>query len=223
MPETTPTFLLVLEGLDGSGKSALTSRLYDHFTAALGADHALRTYEPRDDVQCGADIRRVLAKQMQVSARTLALMFAANRSDHADTLIAPFLSTATAATPRIVIMDRYYMSSLVYQARDGLSIDDVMAINSFARTPDLTLFVDADVQVCYDRIGDRGGERQLFETRLNDTRANYMQVIAYLRGRGETIDLVDANGKLDQVVEQTLSTLMRHAPDWLRAAAGQRI
>lgn len=212
------SFFLVLEGLDGSGKSAITKRLHEVLSAALGVDRALATYEPRDDVQSGRDIRRVLAKQVQVSARTLALMFAANRSDHADKVITPFLESGSAGAERVVVCDRYYMSSLVYQARDGVTLEDVATYNNFARVPDLTLFMDAEVQVCYDRLGDRGGERELFETRLSETRAKYMQMMTYLRERGEVVEMVNANGSPDEVLANVVAALRVYAPAWLDAA-----
>jgi thymidylate kinase len=99
----------------------------------------------------------------------------------------------------------------------------VMAINSFARPPDLTLFIDASIDVCYARMGERGGQRQLFETRLTDTRAKYMQVIAFVRARGEAVELVDANGSPEQTLSSALATLAARAPDWLRTAAQGRI
>ena len=209
----TDHFFLVLEGLDGSGKSEISRRLTAHVSAAIGADRVLRTYEPRNESAAGEFCRDVLAKRITVSARTLALGFALNRADHNERVIAPFLE---GGERRVVICDRYYMSSLVYQSTGGLSIDDVMDLNQSARPPDLTLFLDASPETCYQRIGRRQNHRELFEERLVETRQKYTTVIDYLRGRGERIEIVDANGGMLDVLNGMVDVLNRCAPDWLR-------
>ena len=60
-------FFLVLEGLDGSGKSEISRRLAALLSETLGADHVLLTYEPHNPSAAGEYIRDVLAKRITVS------------------------------------------------------------------------------------------------------------------------------------------------------------
>jgi dTMP kinase len=204
-------FFLVLEGLDGSGKTEISRRLADLLSQSLGADHVLWSYEPHNPSAAGEYIRDVLAKRITISARTQALAFALNRADHNERMIDPFLK----GDQRVIVCDRYYLSSLVYQSTGALSVEDVMALNQTARRPDLTLFLDTRPEISEQRIGKRQDHRELFEDRFAETRAKYQQVIEYLRDRGEQIEVVDANGTLIEVLNGVLDVLCRCAPDWL--------
>lgn len=210
MPQT---FFLVLEGLDGSGKSEISRRLAALLRGSLGDDHVLHTYEPHNESAAGDFCRDVLAKRITVSPRTLALAFALNRADHNDRVIAPFLAGDDRC---VIVCDRSYMSSLVYQSTGGLNIDDVADLNRAARRPDLTLFLDASPDVCHQRIGARQDHRELFEERFVETRAKYAVVIEYLRARGEQIDIVDADGGILDVLNGVIAALNARAPGWLR-------
>lgn len=208
----TDTFFLVLEGLDGSGKTEISRHLAALMTEAFGADRVLLTYEPHNPSAAGGYIRDVLAKRITISARTLALAFALNRADHNERVIAPFLSQPQ----RVIVCDRYYASSLVYQSVDGLSIDGVMALNASVRRPDLMLFLDASPETCEQRIGVRGDDRELFEERFAETRAKFGTVIDYLRGRGDAVEIIDANGGIPAVLNGIIAVLNAQAPGWLR-------
>lgn len=210
MPDS---FFLVLEGLDGSGKSEITRRLAQRLTASLGAERVLATYEPENDYAAGVYIRDVLGKRITVSPRTLALAFALNRADHNERMIAPFLAGGSG---RVLLCDRYYHSSLVYQSSGGLSVDDVWALNHTALIPDLTLFLDASPETCYQRTGKRTGERELFEERFTETRAKYFSVFDMLRAREEQIEIIDANVPIREVLNNIAAALDANAPAWLR-------
>ncbi|MDX2161672.1 MAG: dTMP kinase [bacterium] len=204
-------YFLVLEGLDGSGKSEVSRRLAAHLNAHLN-NAVMLTYEPHDDCAAGVFLRQVLALAVPASPRTQALAFAVNRADHNDRVIAPFLADER----RMIVCDRYYLSSLVYQHAGGLTMDDVMALNQGARTPNLTLFLDASAETAYQRLGSRGKTRELFDHRLNETRDGYLNAIAYLRGRGESIAIIDANGDLLSVINGVIGALAAHAPAWVQ-------
>ncbi|MFQ3567621.1 MAG: dTMP kinase [Aggregatilineales bacterium] len=210
----TDAFFLVLEGLDGSGKSAIARRLAALLNEAL-AGRALPTFEPHDDSAAGTFIREVLAKRIPATPRTLALAFALNRADHNTRVIGPFLEQGG---QRVVVCDRYYLSSLVYQSTETLSMEEVLALNVEARRPDLTLFLDASPQSCYARMGLRGGDRELYEHGLAEQRAKYRRAIALLRARGEAIIAIDADPPLIEVLNQAIDALNAHAPVWMQLA-----
>lgn len=205
-------FFIVLEGLDGSGKSEISRRLYERMSGALG-ERVMLTYEPHDPSAAGEYIRQILRKEIAVSPWTLALGFALNRADHNERVITPFL---TAGDRRVVICDRYLLSSLVYQSTGGLSVDDVLALNAGARRPDLTLFLDARPETCYARMDARRGDRQLFEERLAETRDKYFAVIRLLQARGEPVQVLDANGSIGAVLGAVIEAVNQSAPSWLR-------
>jgi dTMP kinase len=209
-------YFLVLEGMDGSGKSEMSRRLADLLYAALGTERVLHTYEPHNPSAAGEYIRDVLGKRITIAPRTLALAFALNRADHNERVLTPFFQ----GERRVIVCDRYIMSSLVYNSSGGLSVEDVAELNKTARKPDLTLFLDASPETSYERISARQlklgfTDRELFEERLSETRDKYFKVIDFLRARGEQVEVVDANGTLIEVLNGVIAALNRCAPDWL--------
>jgi dTMP kinase len=206
------SFFLVIEGLDGAGKSSIARYLF----AALAPAHVNKvtlTYEPHDPSAAGAHIRDVLAKRVKVSARSLAYAFAHNRVDHLDKVINPQLN---AGDKRIVICDRYLLSSLVYQSAAGLSMDDVYVLNRWARRPDLTIYLDVSPYHCYARMRNRPTDRELFEINIAERAEKYRAGIDLLRSKGEQVLTVDANASIPEVFDQVLGALKEYGPAWLR-------
>jgi dTMP kinase len=211
-PAANGSFFLVIEGLDGAGKTEVTRRLADVLRARLG-ERVLLTYEPHDPSVAGDYIRQVLAKEFTVTPRTLALAYALNRADHDERVLSPFLDGADG---RIVVCDRYYLSSLVYNSSPELPMDKVMDINGGARRPNLTLFLDASEETCYRRMGVRGGSRELFDDKLAEMRRRYAEGIAFLQARGETIVTINADPGIDEVLNNVIAVLNAHNPAWLK-------
>ncbi len=145
---------VAFEGGEGSGKSTQIDLLAATLRAA-GRDVVMTREPGATDV--GARIRElVLHHRDPLSARAEALLFAADRADHVDTVIRPSLDAG-----RIVLSDRYVDSSLAYQgAGRGLTIDEIRRLTRFATqglSPDLTVLLDIPARVGLARARDRGG------------------------------------------------------------------
>ena len=106
-----PGKLIVLEGIDGSGTTT-QARLLCEWLAGRGVAVHL-TREPSDG-PVGRLIREILhGAHAPVAGDTMALLFAADRVDHLSREVLPALDRGTH-----VVTDRYYHSSLAYQAID---------------------------------------------------------------------------------------------------------
>jgi dTMP kinase len=104
------------------------------------------TFEP-GATDLGRDLRRVLlGGDHGVSPRAEALLMAADRAQHVDTVVRPALEAGT-----WVVSDRFVGSSLAYQGgARGLGFDAIAAINEFATggvVPDLVVYLAAPVEV----------------------------------------------------------------------------
>lgn len=217
-----PRFV-VIEGLDGAGTTTQSARVVDALQR-MGRP-AVLTREPSDG-PIGALIRQMLAMRVvapgksanglpgfkPVSRQALALLFAADRIDHLDAEIIPALDRGS-----IVVSDRYYHSSLAYQADPAgadappdqpLDLDWVSALNSRARAPDLTIFLDASVDLCLDRLSGRS-RRDIFETReqLSELARGYAQVLEYLHASGEQIIRLDASLERAELTAQIIQAI----------------
>lgn len=141
-----PKLFVVLEGLDGSGKTTVSSILPELIRWKLPGTMVCVEREPTSG-PIGAFIRETLGNATPLANETLALLFAADRVEHCiriETLL---------QSHDIVICDRYYYSSHAYQ---GCNDRWVRTINQHARTPDLAILLDIPVAVAVERIRARG-------------------------------------------------------------------
>lgn len=182
---------IVFEGLDGSGTTTQAAEL-----ASWLSEHGIpaeSTYEPSTG-PIGGLTRSVTDGRLDMEPAALALMFAGDRVDHLYNKshgLVPLLEEGFA-----VISDRYVLSSLAYQAIQGLSVDWLLEINAHAIVPDVTIFLDADVHVCLQRISRRSVKTELFheQNKLEQVERAYRNVLS----RGEFIgNLVTADGTQD--------------------------
>ncbi len=198
----SPGFFLVFEGIDGAGTTSQQRWLCERL-ASLGYQ-VHKTAEPTGN-PVGRLIRGVLrGEHAPFSAHALALLFAADRADHLAREIEPSL-----ADGKIVVCDRYVLSSLAYQTFAGVPLDLVQQINATFRVPDLTVYFDLPVEVAAQRRAKRGQAQEIFE--VDDFQRGVeslyrSQASTWLKS-GRPIQFVDAARSFDEVSAQ-LETLV---------------
>jgi dTMP kinase len=106
-----------------------------------------------------------------------------------------------------VVSDRYVPSSLAYQGDveegDRTDYSWVQQLNARARQPDMTIFLEIDVETSLARIGGRAA-RDIYETREKIERLvkRYDEVIGLLEAAGQPVRRLDARLPLDIVEAQ---------------------
>lgn len=179
---------VVLEGGDGAGKST-QQRLLAAWLAEGGADVVV-TREP-GGTELGARIRELLLHGDHVAPRAEALLFAADRAHHVETVVRPALDRGA-----VVVQDRYLDSSVAYQgAGRDLAADDVRRLSLWAThdlRPDLTVLLDLPPQVGHER---RAGVHDRLEREGLDF---------HERVRREFLDLAEAEAHRYLVVDASL-------------------
>lgn len=159
---------IAFEGIDGAGTTTQARLLARVLETNQIPVHL--TAEPSQGA-IGQFLRQAL-QDATLDPRTDALLFAADRVEHTYKEILPAVHDN-----RVVISDRYVLSTICYQAASG-KVDPawIRAINQAAIEPDLTIILDCDPRVSLARITRRGpGEK--FETAeyLEAVRASYKQ------------------------------------------------
>jgi dTMP kinase len=138
------------EGIEGSGKTTQTKLLHE-FILAKGYQSTL-TREP-GGTKIAEKIRQILISEKMDGICELLLNFAARR-DHIENLIKPQISVGN-----FIISDRFFDSTFAYQGF-GFGVDTEiiekiknLTISDFS--PDITFFIDIDIEIMQQRISSR--------------------------------------------------------------------
>ncbi len=200
--------LIAIEGIDGSGKG-VQSKLLQRWLKEKGYDTVI-TKEPTDGA-IGKVLRDAL-RAGDLDPKTEALLFAADRADHAKWIIERL------EEGKLIVSERYIHSSLAYQGASGVSMEWVKELNRFAPLPDLVILLDISPAEGLKRIGSGNSlrssmrEKEHFERRefLTKVRAIYLD----LAKEHKNMERIDASGSIEDVqtairrkVSRALSTL----------------
>jgi dTMP kinase len=142
--------LIAFEGIDGTGKSTQISMLAG-VLRQRGYEVVL-TCEPTSGPY-GQKIRELYKSRDSVSPAAELELFLADRREHIADLIAPSLAAA-----RIILTDRYFLSTVAYQGAGGLEPAMIMQKNAFAPPPDLAIIIDLPPAQAVQRIQHGRGE-----------------------------------------------------------------
>jgi dTMP kinase len=149
----TSGVFVCFEGGEGSGKSTQARLLAERLQADGYA--VLLTFEP-GDTPVGKELRRIVLSPEtgRLSHRTEALLYAADKAEHVDTVVQPALDRGD-----VVITDRYVDTTLAYQgAGRELRVEEVEAVARWAThglRPDLTVVMDVDPRAGLGRFEGR--------------------------------------------------------------------
>ena len=162
---------LVIEGIDGAGKSTLCEIMKDSLESE--GRKVIVTQEPTRD-EIGSFIRRGDVKG--ISQKGEALLFVADRAVHTERI------EKWVEEGNIVICDRYFASTVAYQSvsLNGVALEKEWLISlnlPVIREPDLTVLLDIDPEKGLGRIGGRG-EISKFENAeyLRGVRKAYLEL-----------------------------------------------
>ncbi len=142
--------LIAFEGIDGSGKSTQIELLAE--TLRGEGFEVLLTREPTDS-SYGRRIRELYSHRDAVSHEEELELFIADRRQHVAEVINPALESG-----KIVLTDRYFLSTAAYQGANGLDPDYILRRNDFAPSPDLALILEVPPGQSVARIRHGRGE-----------------------------------------------------------------
>ncbi len=166
---------IVFEGVEGSGKTTQLAALAEWLSANDRLTHGrsatsplvIQTREPGGTL-LGKALRHILLSQACdeiIQDRAELLLYAADRAQHVETILKPYLRKHT-----IVLCDRYTDSTIAYQGYGrGLNIALIEQINQLATaglTSDLTLWLDVDAKIGLSRVQQRGGSDRIEQAEL---------------------------------------------------------
>jgi dTMP kinase len=205
----TRGLFVTFEGGDGVGKTTQAALLEEWLTDA--GRTVVRTREP-GGTEVGVLIRDiVLHHRGEVAPRAEALLYAADRAHHVETLVRPALARGD-----VVIQDRYLDSSVAYQgAGRVLGRDEVRELSLWATEallPDVTVLLDLDPATARSRLEaddkpfDRlEAEKEHFHARV---REEFLALAAAEPERFLVLDATRPPGELTAAVRKRVEALL---------------
>lgn len=191
--------LIAFEGIDGTGKSSQLRMLAA--TLEQLDYQVVITREPTDGPY-GRKIRSLFSSRSRITPAEELELFMADRREHVREVIEPALDSG-----RIVLTDRYYLSTAAYQGAAGQDPETIMAANeSFAPVPDLVLLLTLPPDQSIHRIRTLRGEA------LNDfeQEETLIRVAAIFAGLDRAyIAPIDAAGSLVEVQDRVETRVRR--------------
>lgn len=148
--------LIVLEGIDGSGKTTQAQSLVRHLRSR-GFEAALFREPTRG--RWGREIKRKASRDGSLSAEEELNLFVKDRRENVENNLKPALHKG-----KIVVLDRYYFSTIAYQGAKGIDPGRIRRLNeAFAVRPDLVIILDVEAGTGLARIAGRKSRDELFE------------------------------------------------------------
>ncbi|MGV9558654.1 dTMP kinase [Streptomyces sp. NPDC003522] len=200
-------FFIALEGGDGAGKSTQAEALAE-WIRAKGHEVVL-TREP-GATPVGKRLRSILldVSSAGLSHRAEALLYAADRAEHVDTVVRPALERGA-----VVITDRYIDSSVAYQgAGRDLSPTEIARISRWATNglvPHLTILLDVSPETARERFTEAPdrleSEPAEFHARV---RSGFLTLAAADPGRYLVVDAGQEPEAVTTVVRHRLDRML---------------
>lgn len=162
---------IVLEGIDGSGKSTQIQLLKENLE---NKGYNVTVVEEPTDSDIGQIIRERLKDPEaveKVHQIINALLFAADRLTHKK-----LIDDVKHDPENIIISDRSYLSSIAYQNDDVITTQWIEIINKYMPKPDLTILLDINEKEALKRCADDVSEAFEYEEFLKITREKYLRL-----------------------------------------------
>jgi dTMP kinase len=183
-------FHISFEGIDGSGKTTVSTSFY--LKLRENGYQCFYTVEPTF-MRVGSLIRLHASRIRNVPQYYLALLFAADRVEHYERIIRKKLEKGFH-----VISDRYVHSSIAYQGGLLNDLEWVRNINNRIPPPDLAIYLDIDPEKALKRKRVSGPFEEV--PILGKIRSAYLRLVE----NGEII-MVDADKPLNEVLKDVFN------------------
>lgn len=198
-----PGKFIVIEGLDGSGKSAQVE-LVVRYLQGLGKTVVL-TREPTTESEAGRTVRSALRGEVSFAPMELQKLYVQDRAEHLQNKVIPALQRG-----EWVVSSRYAFSTFAYGYSDGLAVDELVKMNDEFLLPDATILVDVSVDEALGRIESRGEAKELFEKKEKLEKVN--EIYKKIPGIFANVSVVDGTKPIPEVFAQIQTILQKLQP-----------
>jgi len=179
--------LVNLEGIDGCGKSTQSKLLLEKLEGE--GEKVIILKEPTKRPH-GQKLWDVLHGKRKATNEEILELFVLDRIQHVEEKIQPALDDGT-----MILMDRYYYSSMAYQVAGGIDVEEIREKHVFAPKPDVVLIFDLLVSVALERVkGHSDADEFEKEEHLEKVREAYLDL-----ENDPLVRIVDATGTPEEI------------------------
>jgi len=184
--------LIAVEGIDGSGKTTIVKFLAEELKRR---GYNVVTFKEPTDSEWGKKV-----KQAKLKPEEELELFLKDREWNVKNNIIPALKSG-----KIVVLDRYYYSTIAYQGARGIDPELIKKLNERFPKPDIVILLDVSPEIALRRIKVRG-EPDKFEKIefLRKVRENFLKL------KGENVFIINAELDLDTVKEKVLEIVLKY-------------
>lgn len=196
---------VVLEGIDGAGTTTQL-KLVSGWAEKSGVD-CCTDFEPTER-PLGKMLRKILAGKKKADPHTIALLFAADRSEHVYGQNGILEHTQNG---KMQVCDRYLFSSLAYQSIDT-DLDWVHGINSRFPLPEYLVYLNVPIAETARRLEGRT-RRDIYEYTefQKKLKRSYDAVLDRFSYSGMKIRVIDGTQSVEKIHEEIASILITSA------------
>lgn len=202
---------IVLEGIDGSGKSTQVARLANYFKKK--GRRVIVTREPRKEGVIGDLVSKVLTGKVKLPSESFQYLFSADRAANHAELIIPELKRGS-----VVISDRNFFSALVYGILDKTSgkydardlnlllvSQSILSMYHQFTLPDYTFYLKISLPESLSRLSSKSDEKEIYEDR--DKLKKLIEGYEFLKAKFPK-EIIEING--EQSVEKVTQEIIKH-------------
>ena len=183
---------IVIEGIDGSGKSTLVENLKNMFSKKKNQNRFSFFYEPTKKSRWGIELREILKTSQRVDEalnEKLIELYKKDRLWDIKKNIRPALENL-----ETVIVDRYYFSTAAYQGLNKTQTQSILRTyenDSKIIKPNILIYLDLKPTLALERITKRSSQKQIFEYKrtLERIYENYSYILKNLSGSMKVIHI----------------------------------
>lgn len=162
---------IVLEGIDGSGKTTQAQRLTEHFRKKR--KEVLTTREPRKEGLIGDIVQQILTGKLKMPSVALQYLFSTDRVLHHEDVVIPALKEG-----KVVISDRCFWSAVVYGILDRMKgkydyedanflliVHSILSMYHQFIVPNFTFYLKISLETAMTRISNKKDAKAIYEDR----------------------------------------------------------
>jgi dTMP kinase len=191
--------LIVFEGIDGAGKSTQAEILLERLKTK---GYEVAYFREPSGSEWGREIKKRALLEDSLSPEEELELFQKDRRENVERNLRPALEEK-----KVVILDRYYYSTIAYQGAKGIDKEMIKKTNEeFVVKPDLVFILDIDAKSGLERIKDRKKKDRLFE------REDYLvEVRKIFRSfEGENIIHIDALRTKEEISKEIEESTLKY-------------